>query len=280
MLEHTPGDGTSTEGGSYLRRVLSLEYRLACAPPGHAATPFPGALFDALAAYDYLVNTVGFAPEDIIVEGDSAGGNLSLALVRYLIEQREFLSSISSSTGSTATTTGAPGSKLKKALLPPGGLILFSPWCDLGTSHDHPASYTSYFARTDYIWNMPRSTAKWGQEVYAGPLGLKVLDTNPWTSPASKHVKHVKDDGRNDQKSEISFSGFPRTFVVCGGVEYLAPAIRTLKERLAADIGESEGAGVTYYEAEDAIHDYCAALWFEPKRTETLKVVGRWIAEM
>jgi acetyl esterase/lipase len=276
LLDHTPGDGNDENSNSktHLRRVFCPEYRLACAPSGYAPTPFPGALFDALAAYDYLVNTVGFAPEDIIVEGDSAGANLCLALVKYLIEQREFLSSI-----------GALGSEFKKALLPPGGLILFSPWCDLGTSHDHPASYISYFSRTDYIWNMPRSTAKWAHEVYAGPLGLKALDTSPWTSPASKHVKHVHHvestaTQNGGGSSQISFVGFPRTFIVCGGVEYFAPAIRTLKERLAADIGEDEGTGVTYYEAVDAVHDYCMLPWFEPQRTETLKVLGRWIAEM
>jgi acetyl esterase/lipase len=53
--------------------VLSVEYRLA---PEH---PFPAGLRDALAAYRWLLAN-GFEPGDIGVFGDSAGGNLALAM--------------------------------------------------------------------------------------------------------------------------------------------------------------------------------------------------------
>ena len=52
------------------------------------------ALIDALAGYNYLVNTVGFHPTRIILEGDSAGGNLALALTRYLLEHRNPVSDL------------------------------------------------------------------------------------------------------------------------------------------------------------------------------------------
>lgn len=58
-------------------RTLALEYRLA---PEH---PFPAALEDALAAWDWLTAT-GIAPNRIVVGGDSAGGGLSLALWQEL----------------------------------------------------------------------------------------------------------------------------------------------------------------------------------------------------
>jgi epsilon-lactone hydrolase len=52
--------------------VLSLDYRLA---PEH---PHPAAVYDATAAYSWLLSA-GFAPERIAVAGDSAGGGLALA---------------------------------------------------------------------------------------------------------------------------------------------------------------------------------------------------------
>jgi acetyl esterase/lipase len=319
LLEHTPGDGnvdghanangrsdasangsasssssssvngsssSSSSSGSYLRRVFSVEYRLAIGPPGQPPAPFPAALLDALAGYDYLVNTVGFAPEDVIVDGDSAGGNLALALVRYLVEEKEFLSSVDSSDGTKENKENK-----RKPLTPPGGLLLFSPWSDLGTSHERPASQTpSYFRRTDYIGNMPEKDAKWAHGHFAGPMGVEALEANRWTSPASKHVqlkgatrkgeKHREGSGEGDEGTKGLFAGFPRTFLVCGGSEYLAPAIRTLKERLAADLGEGGANGLSYHEAPDGVHDYCAMPWFDPARTETLRAVGRWIAEM
>jgi acetyl esterase/lipase len=59
------------------RPVLALDYRLA---PQH--TP-ADALDDALAAYDFLLSS-GYAPGDIVVGGDSAGGHLTLALLLAL----------------------------------------------------------------------------------------------------------------------------------------------------------------------------------------------------
>jgi acetyl esterase/lipase len=230
LLKHVAG----------LRRTFALEYRLA---PG---APFPGALLDALAGYNHLVHVVGFAPEDIVVCGDSAGGNLALALVRYLVDERPFLAG--------------------SGLAPPGGILLSSPWADMGASHD-PAP-PGYFARSDYIGNLPAARAKFAHAAFAGPLGMRALDTSRWTSPASKHVSPVP-----------SFAGWPRALVVAGGAEILAPAIHTLKERMAADMGEGTGAGqVCYIEAPDAVHDFMVMGWHEPERTEAFRQVAEWFA--
>lgn len=79
------------------RRVLSVDYRLA---PEHR---FPAAHEDVLAAYEWLLAT-GTPASSIAVVGDSAGGNLALALgVRLRDRQRPL----------------------------PGCIILFSPWTDL-----------------------------------------------------------------------------------------------------------------------------------------------------
>jgi acetyl esterase/lipase len=60
--------------------VVGIDYRLA---PEH---PYPAALEDALAAFDALVGA-GVEPSRIAVAGDSAGGNLALALQLALRER-------------------------------------------------------------------------------------------------------------------------------------------------------------------------------------------------
>ncbi len=83
-----------------LREVLAFDYRLA---PEH---PYPAALEDAVLVWDYLMY-LGFGARDVIVAGDSAGGNLALVLVHYLKKEKRQL---------------------------PGGLLLMSPWTDLTSS--------------------------------------------------------------------------------------------------------------------------------------------------
>lgn len=61
-------------------RVLLPDYRLA---PEH---PYPAALDDCLAAYRWLL-AQGIAPAQIAVAGDSAGGNLTLALLMRLARE-------------------------------------------------------------------------------------------------------------------------------------------------------------------------------------------------
>ena len=78
-------------------RTLALGYRLA---PEH---PFPVALEDALSGYRYLLSE-GFAPEHIVIAGESAGGGLAVAALVSLRDQ------------------GMPL---------PGGTWCSSPWVDL-----------------------------------------------------------------------------------------------------------------------------------------------------
>lgn len=80
--------------------VLGFDYRLA---PEH---PYPAALEDALKAWDYLM-LLGYGARDVILAGDSAGGNLALVLALKLKAEGRFL---------------------------PRGLVLMSPWTDLTAS--------------------------------------------------------------------------------------------------------------------------------------------------
>jgi monoterpene epsilon-lactone hydrolase len=72
-----------TEAGRAAKvRTLAIEYRLA---PEH---PFPAALDDALAAWNFLRQS-GIAAEYIVVGGDSAGGGLTVALINRLRDAGE-----------------------------------------------------------------------------------------------------------------------------------------------------------------------------------------------
>ncbi|MEO1135182.1 MAG: alpha/beta hydrolase [Pseudomonadota bacterium] len=80
--------------------VFSLDYRLA---PEH---PFPGAVDDAVTAYEWLLEE-GCDPAQITIGGDSAGGGLTLALLLSI------------------KARGLPS---------PAGAFLFSPWTDLAVT--------------------------------------------------------------------------------------------------------------------------------------------------
>jgi acetyl esterase/lipase len=225
-----------------VQRAFALEYRLSSTAPLQSANPFPTALIDAVAGYNYLVNTVGFDPSDVIVEGDSAGGNLALALTRYLVEYRD--------------RTEIPA--------PPGGLILVSPWVDLSNSHNGPNSSIANF-NADYLANPNTMRGLWSRQAFVGPHGMGAAGINRYISPASLSVT-------------ANFKGFPRTFLIAGGAEKFYDSIITLKKRMVADMGEGDGEGqVTYHEGPEAVHDYIAFPWFEAENVDTLKAITKWL---
>lgn len=59
-------------------RTLAIDYRVA---PEH---PFPAALDDCLAAYRWLLKEAGVPPRQLVIAGDSAGGNLTLTTLLSL----------------------------------------------------------------------------------------------------------------------------------------------------------------------------------------------------
>ncbi|KAG6841871.1 hypothetical protein C0991_005601 [Blastosporella zonata] len=222
-----------------IHRSFALEYRLSSSKPFEVDAPFPAALIDALAGYNYLVDVVGFAPADIVVAGDSAGGNLTHALTRYLVEYRGCI--------------GLPA--------PPGSIILLSPWVDLGVSHEGPTKSSHRCIESDYI-HPSKGGVNYAKDSFLGPHGLGAAVRNPYISPASL-----------DSTLVIDFKGFPRTFIVAGGAEILYDQIITLRDRMVKDLGDQ----VTYYEAKDGIHDYLVFQWHDPERTETLKTIAKWV---
>jgi acetyl esterase/lipase len=68
---------TTTLGQLTKMRVLSIDYRLA------AEHQYPDQLEDCIAAYDWLLSK-GIKPKNIVIAGDSAGGNLTLTTLLKL----------------------------------------------------------------------------------------------------------------------------------------------------------------------------------------------------
>ena len=112
MIFYCHGGGYMTGSSLYARElttklsrdtglsVFCFDYRLA------PEFPYPAAVEDALTAWSYILSC-GYDAKDIIVAGDSAGGNLALVLTLLLREQHAKL---------------------------PKSLVLFSPWTDMTSS--------------------------------------------------------------------------------------------------------------------------------------------------
>lgn len=124
--------------------TLCPQYRLAV----DLKTGFPAAIQDGLTAYQYLLSE-GIVPSNIVLSGDSAGGNLAMNLMRYLVEH--------------------------EGVMPlPRAVLLWSPWLDLAINFAKLEQNPRY--KTDYI---PSSFARWATRAYLGDLPAN----HPYVSP-------------------------------------------------------------------------------------------------
>ena len=120
--------------------VLSPDYRVA------PEDPYPAALEDAVASYQWILER-GYKGEQIIVVGDSAGGGLAMALVMYLRDHDMPL---------------------------PCGLVAMSPWTDVTASGE---SYTLNY-ELDPLFGNTKETMIYVND-YAGEHDKK----DPYISP-------------------------------------------------------------------------------------------------
>lgn len=126
--------------------VLSPDYRVA------SEAKFPGALEDALASYQWLLDR-GWKGEQIILAGDSAGGGLSIALTMYLRDHDMPL---------------------------PCGIVAMSPWTDVTVSGE---SYTLNY-ELDPLFGNSRESMLYDND-YAGNHDKK----DPYISPIYGHFR-------------------------------------------------------------------------------------------
>ena len=129
--------------------VLALDYRLA---PEH---PFPAALEDAQAAWFWLrahAPELGIHPEKLAVAGDSAGGNLTAALIHLLLSQ----------------AAPDPASR-------PKAQVLLYPWLDM--AQDWPSLQSMATGPV-----LSRAAIDWFRQQYQGKACTTAL-TDPRLSP-------------------------------------------------------------------------------------------------
>ncbi|ORZ13460.1 alpha/beta hydrolase fold-domain-containing protein [Absidia repens] len=141
------------------RRVFAINYRLA------PETKFPGALYDAVQAFLYLIDPTekyNFDPKRILVMGDSAGGGLALAMLLYLRDHD---------------------------LPSPEGACLLSPWVDLSFSYPSWNSASLF----DYLPNNPdKLTGMNPQKLYLGDDFSASMLKHPYVSPLfAEHFEHL-----------------------------------------------------------------------------------------
>ncbi|KAI1359095.1 FAD/NAD(P)-binding domain-containing protein [Xylaria arbuscula] len=136
------GDGRDHDTG-YLAKTLvrymgctyvcTPQYRLS----SHNGGRFPAALQDALTSYLHLIEESGVPASQIILSGDSAGGNMVLGLLRYISEYGQEL--------------GIPA---------PAAVMLWSPWTDVSAALDVTMDITkSPNYASDYL---SAEFARWG----------------------------------------------------------------------------------------------------------------------
>ncbi|PAV20303.1 alpha beta-hydrolase [Pyrrhoderma noxium] len=236
-------------GGSYVHFSAHPEQSTSSIPKAmlracpKTAGAFPSALLDALAGYAYLINSLGYKPEQVVVAGDSAGGNLGHALVRYLVEYQ--------------------GSDVVPALpLPPGALCMFSPWVDMSGSHSSPTSSVFTNAKSDYI-GIETPFKVDAPPAFVAAFGERLAFETPYLSPACK----VLDD--------VSFKGFPKTFITAGDAEVLLDQIRIFKDRITKELGPEK---VFYLEAKDACHDWLCFPFMQPENDITRQALAKFLA--
>ena len=171
--------------------VLLLAYNLA------PESPYPTQLRQAVELMRYLTETEGRSPADLIVGGDSAGGNLAIALLSHLAHPHPDVAEL----------------KLSARI---HGALLISPWCSL-TQHSTPAHVRN--AERDMFDSRPlsrwataylNSTSPFAGDAYSEP----VLASSEWWEPVADVVEEVLIWGGGNEILIDGIEAFARKFSV------------------------------------------------------------------
>ncbi len=208
-VSYAKGFGTTLAAKCGMR-VLCAAYRLA---PEH---PFPAALDDALTAYGYLLSH-GYAPSEILLAGESAGGGLCYSLCQKLIEKGRTL---------------------------PAGIIAISPWTDLTASGD------SYRVNRRIDPSMTAERLKYYADCYAYGMQMGERGIVPNTNPDPDEDVRVKSDPHMSPLFG-TLSKMPPSLVFVGEDEIMLDDSRLLHKGLTEG-----GAACELVVAEGMWHGY------------------------
>ena len=256
LLEIPPAPGEKViyflHGGGYVEGTAHPDGEASKIVKGFLRNSSSRSLRRTLAGYLHLIK-LGFPEENVIVVGDSAGGNLALALTRYLLLNKK------------------EQPKLPKV---PTALVLLSPWSDLSEQFNGPDPHSSRVKNADRDWLQPVGSGVIDNETKAflggRPEHVELAYRNPYISPASPVVL----GSTPDSSRIISFKGFPRTFIDNGTFDTLYDQVLRLRDAMAEDLGKG---AVVYNEVAGVPHDYLFIDWCDPDRTETSKKILKWL---
>ncbi|KAH6682377.1 alpha/beta hydrolase fold-domain-containing protein [Plectosphaerella plurivora] len=210
-------------------RCYSVRYRLA------PQNPFPSAVLDALVAYLTLLYPPPDAyheavqPEHIVFAGDSAGGNLSLALVQTLLELRR--------QGRKIAWYGE-----ERELPMPAGVGINSPWMDILQSSPSCVGNGKY----DYLPSVDKQRAAVfpSCEIWpASPPRGQIYAEDALLAHPLATLLMARD-----------WTGAPPTYI-CTGWELLADEDKYIAQKL-----QSQGVKVVFEEYEGMPHCFAILL--------------------
>ncbi|WWD19768.1 hypothetical protein CI109_104232 [Kwoniella shandongensis] len=227
---------------SPIHHVLSVDYRLA--PTG----PWPIPLLDAITTYYHLVKVEHIPERDIVIGGDSAGGHLALALVRWLRDS-------------------GSGVGLKM----PRGVVLMSPWSDVGFTNAWGAEAVRYNADSDVIED---TFGPFACSLLLRALPASTIHTSSYLSPASKLLP-AKPNGPD------SFEHFPPTYIVYGDAERLVTSIKILWDRIQLSRqDEKTVVPDRLFCGPDAVHDFMIFPWMAQEAAMVYEDLDVWLREL
>lgn len=199
-LDYAKGFGASLAARCGIR-VMCVAYRLA------PEVPFPAALDDAEDAYGYLLSA-GYAPSQIMLCGESAGGGLCYSLCMAL--------------------------KAKGRTMP-AGMITISPWTDL------TASGASYQTNLKIDPTMTPERLKFFADCYVYGAAETEDDKNIYPKTCADPAQ----DSRNKSDPRISplfgdLVGLPPTLIFVGGAEIMLDDAVQMHQKLLDSGVQSE----------------------------------------
>ncbi|KAH9959259.1 alpha/beta-hydrolase [Russula dissimulans] len=216
---------------------------------------FPTQLRQAVAAVQYLIDK-GVSPSNIVIAGDSAGGNLALQLASQILHPLPSLPTLRPPPAATAADADTPADS-SESLQPFGGLSLISPWVDLGT--DAPS-----FVRND------------GRDIIPTSAYRLLSDTvQPGVTPA---LRHHMEPGRTPQGWWADLGRvFPRVLITAGEHEALVDQIHTAAATIAECVQDTTVFVLPGGLHEDFIIAFSASE--DDRRGDDYKLLVSWVSE-
>ncbi|KAH5069293.1 hypothetical protein HBH96_015980 [Parastagonospora nodorum] len=185
--------------------VLVVAYTLA------PEATYPTQLKEASAVLSHLITNTGRNPSDIFLSGDSAGGNLGLALISHLLHPHPEVTAV----------------RLEQPL---AGMLLYSPWAGFSTDY-------SSFDNIALDLMSPLALRKWSA-MFLGKANKNDPESDPGSVSGDAYTEACKNDASwwNDMHRIVS-----DVFVSYGGYELLADSIKELEIQMKR--GWAQGGG-------------------------------------